>query len=96
MKFTASIIAVLLGGVAVAGCAPQISLDDPSSLISPEATDLKTDSVQLTPVVNGLEHPWGMAWLPNGDILITERPGRLRIVRDGKLDPQAIAGVSAV
>jgi glucose/arabinose dehydrogenase len=43
-----------------------------------------------------LEHPWGLAWLPNGDILITERPGRLRRVRNGKLDPNPIPGLGEV
>ncbi len=47
-------------------------------------------------IVEGLERPWGMAWLPDGGILITERPGKLRIVRQGKLDPQAIPGVPEV
>ncbi|MEB3321925.1 MAG: PQQ-dependent sugar dehydrogenase, partial [Synechococcaceae cyanobacterium] len=47
-------------------------------------------------VVEGLEHPWGMAWLPGGDLLITERPGRLRIVRGGRLDPTPIPGVAEV
>lgn len=51
---------------------------------------------QRETVVQGLSHPWSMAWLPNGDILITERPGRLRIVRQGKLDPMPIAGVPDV
>lgn len=47
-------------------------------------------------VVEGLEHPWGMAFLPGGDILVTERPGRLRIVRGGVLDPKPVAGVPEV
>jgi aldose sugar dehydrogenase len=50
----------------------------------------------LTQVVPGLEHPWGMAFLPDGNILITERAGRLRIVRRGVLDPTPIGGVPAV
>jgi glucose/arabinose dehydrogenase len=37
-----------------------------------------------------------MAWLPDGDLLITERPGRLRIVRSGRLDPRPVPGVPAV
>lgn len=53
-------------------------------------------SYNLVPVVENLEHPWGMAWLPNGDMLITERPGRLRIVRDGTLEPTPIGGVPSV
>ena len=47
-------------------------------------------------LLRGLEHPWSMAWLPNGDILITERPGRLRRVRDGQLASGSIAGVPKV
>jgi glucose/arabinose dehydrogenase len=47
-------------------------------------------------LVQGLEHPWSMAWLPNGDLLVTERPGRLRLVRDGRLVAEPVAGVSEV
>ncbi len=47
-------------------------------------------------VADGLEVPWSIAWLPDGDMLVTERPGRLRIVRDGALLPEPVAGVPAV
>ncbi|MBY0407107.1 MAG: PQQ-dependent sugar dehydrogenase, partial [Rickettsiales bacterium] len=36
--------------------------------------------LKLSTVARGLEHPWGMAFLPDGRMLVTERPGRLRIV----------------
>ena len=47
-------------------------------------------------VADGLEVPWSIAWLPDGDMLVTERPGRLRIVRGGALLPEPVAGVPAV
>ena len=51
---------------------------------------------EVVTVAEGLVNPWSMAWLPNGDMLITERPGRLRIVRDGVLLPEAVSGVPEV
>jgi glucose/arabinose dehydrogenase len=52
--------------------------------------------IHVTVVAKNLDHPWGMAFLPDGDILVTERPGRLRVVRDGVLDPTPIAGLPAI
>jgi aldose sugar dehydrogenase len=46
--------------------------------------------------VDALVQPWSIAFLPGGDTLITERPGRLRIVRNGKLLPNAVEGVPPV
>jgi aldose sugar dehydrogenase len=51
---------------------------------------------RVVTVAEGLENPWSMAFLPNGDILVTERPGRLRIVRNGTLQAQPIDGVPEV
>ena len=47
-------------------------------------------------VTKGLQQPWSMAFLPDGAILVTERPGRLRIVRNGVLDPKPVAGMPQV
>ncbi len=53
-------------------------------------TTSPTSALSVDTVVKGLEHPWGLAFLPDGSMLVSERPGRLRIVRDGKLsDPIA-------
>ncbi len=53
---------------------------------------------QAETIVSGLEHPWAMVWLPGSDdeILITERPGMLRIVRGGMLDPRVITGLPEI
>ena len=51
---------------------------------------------RVTTVAEGFDHPWSIAWLPNGDMLVTERAGRLRIVRDGKLLSDPVAGVPRV
>ncbi len=52
--------------------------------------------IRVTVVTKGLVHPWSLAFLPDGSMLVTERPGRLRIIRDGILDPKPISGVPAV
>jgi glucose/arabinose dehydrogenase len=46
-------------------------------------------------VAGGLEHPWGLAFLPDGRLLVTERPGRLRLVEDGAVSAP-LAGVPPV
>ncbi|GMV04488.1 MAG: hypothetical protein AMXMBFR53_07680 [Gemmatimonadota bacterium] len=51
---------------------------------------------RLVTVAEGLVNPWSMAWLPDGTMLVTERPGRLRVIRDGKLLPDPVPGVPAV
>jgi aldose sugar dehydrogenase len=48
---------------------------------------------RVTAHVRNLNTPWGIAFLPSGDLLVTERPGQLRVVRKGVLDPTPIAGV---
>src|ERR1700674_723063 len=52
--------------------------------------------IRVSIVAKGLSHPWSLAFLPDGSMLVTERPGRLRIIRDGKLDAKPISGVPAV
>jgi glucose/arabinose dehydrogenase len=51
---------------------------------------------RVVTVADGMAQPWSIAFLPGGDALITERPGRLRILRQGKLVPQPVDGVPKV
>ena len=51
---------------------------------------------KVVSVAEDLVQPWSMTWLPNGDMLITEKPGRLRLVRNGQLLPEAIPGTPEV
>jgi glucose/arabinose dehydrogenase len=52
-------------------------------------------AARVTDVARGLEHPWGLAFLPDSRLLVTERPGRLRLVTNGQLS-EPLAGVPAV
>ena len=63
---------------------------------SAAANTIPTHKFRVEAVAGGLVNPWSIAFLPNHDILITERAGRLRIIRNGTLDPRPIPGVPAV
>lgn len=54
------------------------------------------EMVRVVPFASGLEHPWGMAFLPDGRLLVTERPGRLRLVGSDGVVHGPIAGVPEV
>jgi glucose/arabinose dehydrogenase len=51
---------------------------------------------RIVTVAEGFERPWSIAFLPGGDMLVTERPGRLRIIRNGMLLPDPVPGVPEV
>jgi glucose/arabinose dehydrogenase len=53
-------------------------------------------NLRVVIVARGLEQPWSIAFLPGGAMLVTERVGRLRLIKDGKLDPNPVRGVPAV
>jgi len=52
--------------------------------------------LRVVVVARGLVHPWSLAFLPGGNMLISERGGQIRLVRDGVLDPQPLSGVPKV
>jgi len=62
-----------------------------------DSVSTKHHRVRISTVTEGLDRPWGLAFLPDGRMLVTERPGRLRVVgKDGKLDPLPVAGLPRV
>jgi glucose/arabinose dehydrogenase len=52
--------------------------------------DLGGGRLRVSVVTRALDRPWGIAFLPDGDMLVTERPGRLRVIRKGVLDPTPV------
>ncbi|HEV3334366.1 MAG TPA: PQQ-dependent sugar dehydrogenase [Bryobacteraceae bacterium] len=52
--------------------------------------------IRVVVVAKGLSHPWSLAFLPDGNMLVSERPGRLRSIRNGTLDPTPVSGVPQV
>ena len=98
----AIVTAVVLSAATLAaqrGAPPPGSFQRQPSLAFPAAAqefERSGTRYRVVPVVGGLTNPWGLAFLPTGEMLVTERPGRLRIVRNGVLDPQPVAGTPAV
>ncbi len=79
-------------GIAVLG----LALMGASTTVLSRVVETDEHAVKVVEVVTGLEHPWGLAFLPDGRMLVTERPGRLRLVEQGVLDPRVITGVPRV
>src|SRR5499426_2364500 len=96
--FTRCLVLMLLGTVAVPRAQqPAIGVPVPSLGAGPFVFDTaEQHKIRVTVVTKGLSHPWAIAFLPDGGMLVTERPGRLRLIRNGTLDPTPIAGVPRV
>ena len=52
--------------------------------------------LRVSVVTRGLQNPWDLEFMPDGAMLVTERPGRLRIVRNGVLEPMAVTGLPPI
>ena len=96
MFLSYSIVAAVFFGIAAAQDAPPslppVALPDhPVVFESAEQPQLR-----VVVVADQLSHPWGLAFLPGGEILVTERSGQLRVIRDGRLAATPIGAVPAV
>lgn len=72
----------------------------PTGLVVPPLPDepgvydtAEGQTIRVVVVARSLEQPWSIAFLSGGDLLVTERPGRLRLIRDGRLVAEPVAGV---
>ncbi|MEN8687115.1 MAG: PQQ-dependent sugar dehydrogenase [Desulfuromonadales bacterium] len=63
---------------------------------SPEVIKTQEHDLRIAEIATGLEHPWGLAFLPDGRMLVTERPGRLRVIKDGRLATEPVAGLPPI
>jgi aldose sugar dehydrogenase len=70
----------------------------PTYVADPDGQVIKSEkqTFKIEVVARNIETPWGLAFLPDGRLLITERPGRVRIVEKGKLLPDAVKGTPKV
>lgn len=88
-------VSVLIAPMRAQG--PSLGLPVPALGPGPFVFDTAEQAkIRVNVLVRGLSHPWAIAFLPDGAMLVTERPGRLRVVRNGVLDPQPITGVPVV
>lgn len=73
------------------GRLPRVPLPDGATVVNSVEGPLR-----VVVVTKGLSHPWSLAFLPDGRMLVTERSGQVRVIRDGVLDPKPLAGVPKV
>ena len=85
LRSSLSIIAL----VSLTACGSQTATPEPEA----DGSLISQSGLKLVPVAEELEFPWGLAGLPNGDLLVTEREGRLRLIRDDVLVDAPLTGL---
>ncbi len=88
---------VIAAGVAFAMALVMATGATPNARASEnDVFDSERQRFRVVTLVRGLDHPWGLAFLPGGDMLITERPGRLLRVDGATLQPRTVRGLPAI
>lgn len=90
LKYSQRIAGAALAGTLILAAGPA------AAVITDAPAPAKASKIKVKTFADGLDHPWGLQFLPDGRLLVTERPGRMRLVsKDGKLS-EPIAGVPEV
>jgi glucose/arabinose dehydrogenase len=85
MKTTVPLISALLTSLLMVHIAAGQPADDNDN--GPWLSEVQGGQIRVTTVARDLVHPWSLAFLPNGDLLVAEQAGRLRLIRNGQLEP---------
>jgi glucose/arabinose dehydrogenase len=85
-----------LQSLLVSGCIAAILVLMEAGPAAAQAVKTKEHDLRIVEIIAGLEHPWSLAFLPDGRLLVTERPGRLRIVEAGRLLAEPVGGLPPI
>ena len=94
--FAASLLLVAVSAPAALAQAPKIGFNVPLGDGPFTYDTAEQHKIKVSVVARGMDHPYSLTFLPDNVILVTEHTGKLRVVRNGKLDPQPVAGVPTV
>src|SRR5437868_3140361 len=88
---------LLASSICAAQQTPGVGIPTPTLGNGPFVFDTGVQhKVRVSIVARGISHPFALAFLPGGDMLVTERAGKLRLIRNGLLMPEPVKGVPAV
>ena len=91
---------ILVAAAAAAMCSVATADTAPEPMRGPppptQAAKVIKGGYKVAEIAKGLDHPWSMAFLPDGSILVTERVGRLRLIKNGALQAEPVSGVPSV
>jgi glucose/arabinose dehydrogenase len=93
LKYGALVTSIVAVGLTIGVVGGQPVPTAAPATIPPAGQSKVVGAFAVRTIADGLESPWSLAFLPDGSMFVTERAGRLRIIRNGMLDPKPIAGL---